>query len=1159
MPLRIEADAEPIPGYRLVERVGGGGFGEVWKAVAPGGLHKAIKIIHGNLQASEHEGEGSRLAAQELRAIKRVQSIRHPYLLSLERYDVIEGRLLIVMELADCNLWDRFRECRAQGMPGIPREELLQYMQETAEVLDMMNGQHGLQHLDIKPQNLFLIYNHVKVADFGLVKDLEGMRAEVTGGVTPVYASPETFDGVVTRYCDQYSLAIVYQELLTGVRPFNGTTAQQLLMQHLQGTPNVSPLPASDRAIIVRGLAKKPEDRFPSCLQLVKALQQLGAASANSSNSAGGHAAPAARTETPTGRPLGENRYEPAQPPPETPRTEFRVRQEPSPSMASVSVEFMPQRVAPPEVTGDGPIFPAIIIGLGQTGLLTLQRLRNEIHDTVAPVDKIPSLRLSYIDTDAEAVQKLHRQEQRSPLTADEVVGTKLNRAAHYLKPRRNGRSLIEGWFDPQLLYRIPRNPETQGIRAFGRLAYLDHYRSIVGKFREDLDACTHPDSLAQSCRQTGLSFRTNRPRVYIIANLAGGTGSGMFLDMAYTARHKMRQLGYANPEVIGLFLVPGMERAGLRGSNSIANTYAALRELNHYSLPETVFQAQYDERDGSVHDPAAPFSRIIILPAAAATEKNKSSQFEESVIPLVRMLRRELFSPWGKQLDTIRDELPKPSGFEVTTQTFASASFVWPRNAILANTLKWLAETLLMRWVTADANYLKTHVKTWLTDRWAADECGPEFVIGGLQRACEKDLGLNPDTLFVEEAQQYIPKGWFARDPDQTKVWASVGKLQQIVGMPDERAMQRQAGKLEAVVAKQAEILAREVGAKVCKIARALLEHPDYRITGAEEAINQMQTMLQLLVQQYDSLSIDLGNKANEAYYQVHHFLSGEVGRKRPSAAELAENLKLYPKWRYQSLILRQVSRIYAGIVLQLTDLHREVRYCRERLEDLILRYRARQPEKSCEPERELLPAGCDSFDQAVRSLRKSITPEDLRDIDQQIQTFIEAEFQALFSVCLSSMSMIGNLEQTIDQQARAFLQARLARPDFAEMFLHKHQTPERSAQVLKQTFERSVPALARVGSSDVGRLTLVGFPAGSHTEWFESLVKHACDQEPVRLVEHAEEILIYREFARLPLTDLPQLGPMAEDAYRVALGNSSCPPHARTDIPEWSDVEVM
>ena len=76
-------------------------------------------------------------AEQELRALKRLQSIRHPYLLSLERYDVVEGRVLIVTELADCNLWDRFRECRAQNLPGITRTELLRYMEEAAEVLDL--------------------------------------------------------------------------------------------------------------------------------------------------------------------------------------------------------------------------------------------------------------------------------------------------------------------------------------------------------------------------------------------------------------------------------------------------------------------------------------------------------------------------------------------------------------------------------------------------------------------------------------------------------------------------------------------------------------------------------------------------------------------------------------------------------------------------------------------------------------------------------------------------------------------------------------------------------------------------------------------------------------------------------------------------------------
>src|SRR2546427_4656326 len=270
MRMTLKPDWEPIPGYRLVAPLGGGGFGEVWKCEAPGGLHKAIKFVFGNLDIA---GDSGQRAEQELKALSRVKTVRHPYILSLERYDIIDGQLIIVMELADRNLWDRFRDCRSQGLAGIPREELLRYMEEAAEALDLMNIEHQLQHLDIKPQNLFLVHNHAKVADFGLVKDLEGMMASVTGGVTPVYAAPETFDGWVSRYCDQYSLAIVYQELLTGQRPFNGTSVRQLIMQHLQAAPNLSSLPIGDQAIVGRALAKNPEHRFPTCRELVQSLK----------------------------------------------------------------------------------------------------------------------------------------------------------------------------------------------------------------------------------------------------------------------------------------------------------------------------------------------------------------------------------------------------------------------------------------------------------------------------------------------------------------------------------------------------------------------------------------------------------------------------------------------------------------------------------------------------------------------------------------------------------------------------------------------------------------------------------------------------------------------------------------------------------------------
>src|SRR5262245_52286575 len=164
MALNLKPGLEPIPGYKLLSRLGGGGYGEVWQAQAPGGFFKAIKFVTGNL---DQKKDAAQPAVQELNALQRILAIRHPFILSLERYDIVTGQLLIVMELADRNLHHRFKECQANGLPGIPRDELLRYMEETAEALDFMNGQHGLQHLDIKPANLFLVQNHVKVADFG--------------------------------------------------------------------------------------------------------------------------------------------------------------------------------------------------------------------------------------------------------------------------------------------------------------------------------------------------------------------------------------------------------------------------------------------------------------------------------------------------------------------------------------------------------------------------------------------------------------------------------------------------------------------------------------------------------------------------------------------------------------------------------------------------------------------------------------------------------------------------------------------------------------------------------------------------------------------------------------------------------------------------------
>ncbi len=175
---------ESVLGYVLKERIGAGGYGEVWRAAAPGGIFKALKIIYGFHDENR--------AQRELKSLDRIKEVRHPFLLSLERIEVVDGRLVVITELAEKSLKDRFGECRARGLPGIPREELIRYLSDAADVLDFISNLHSLQHLDVKPENLLLVGGHIKVGDFGLVKDVHDATQSVMAGLTPTYAASRT-------------------------------------------------------------------------------------------------------------------------------------------------------------------------------------------------------------------------------------------------------------------------------------------------------------------------------------------------------------------------------------------------------------------------------------------------------------------------------------------------------------------------------------------------------------------------------------------------------------------------------------------------------------------------------------------------------------------------------------------------------------------------------------------------------------------------------------------------------------------------------------------------------------------------------------------------------------------------------------------------------
>src|SRR5262245_48761824 len=114
----LEPSAEPVPGYRLVQRLERGGFGEVWKAIGPGGVPNAMKFLRLD--------EGG--AAVEAGALEFMKFVNHPHLLTTFGIWHRGAYLIIGMELAECTLADRLRAAVHNQLPGIPFAELLEYM-----------------------------------------------------------------------------------------------------------------------------------------------------------------------------------------------------------------------------------------------------------------------------------------------------------------------------------------------------------------------------------------------------------------------------------------------------------------------------------------------------------------------------------------------------------------------------------------------------------------------------------------------------------------------------------------------------------------------------------------------------------------------------------------------------------------------------------------------------------------------------------------------------------------------------------------------------------------------------------------------------------------------------------------------------------------------
>lgn len=255
--------------YIIQQKLGSGGMSNVYLALDTTGGQIAIKILH---KLPTKENESSLRFQKEIRAVK---SLSHPGIVSIIDVGEINGLQYYSMDyLGGGSLRDRIEA-------GISVKESINILIKLAGALGYAHAQ-GYIHRDIKPENiLFNMLDEPVITDLGVVKSVAlDTRLTQTGiGVgTPYYMSPEQARGVEDIDCrtDIYSLGIVLYEMLIGEVPFDGDSAVSIIMRHVESPiPKLPKYLSSFQFVINRMIAKKAENRYFDCTELVEALQQL--------------------------------------------------------------------------------------------------------------------------------------------------------------------------------------------------------------------------------------------------------------------------------------------------------------------------------------------------------------------------------------------------------------------------------------------------------------------------------------------------------------------------------------------------------------------------------------------------------------------------------------------------------------------------------------------------------------------------------------------------------------------------------------------------------------------------------------------------------------------------------------------------------------------
>jgi len=713
----------------------------------------------------------------------------------------------------------------------------------------------------------------------------------------------------------------------------------------------------------------------------------------------------------------------------------------------------------------------------------------------------------------------------------------------------------------PGLLYKLARTPgAANGVRAFGRLALFDNYRLVAQRLRQEIELFLTDDSLVQADKHTKLGLRSNRPRAYILAGLAGGTGGGMFLDLAFLIRHELRQVGYLKPEVVGLFFVPPADKTSPRNT-ALGNTFAALSELHHFQAKKTRYQTAFDKSEAPVIDPEPPFARVALLPFPKALVPKEQAI---AIGRAARALYHELLTPTGRVADEVRNVYRNayPSAVP-TAQTFGLFRLSWPRPEMLAAATRRFAQRQIQRWTAKEAAHLREPIANWLTQQWEDRKLTLDAMIETLHGSVRAALREDPDRVFdafIDPLRTRTPGGKL----DAASACAVLDQLLKVVGRPDSEN-EPMPGSLHATLMAEYERLTRDTEGHLSMMAATFLEVPQFRLPGAEEAVRQIAIRLKQQVDTLEPVRAEVDKEVRGAYarlFQIIGGLSTSTGlgglsvRKSSITTEILDLLRTYSRKRLQLHVLDMCLSVYRKLLGNAPEYLREINFCRSSLADMHAALA-----KGAGPTADLggvgkliLPDGCKDLDAAADQFLAGLAPEDLLAFEQALQKDVTKKFRGLWSVCLKPVEKGPHFRELLLKRSRDFLDGKLDHSDPATVFFRYRPDDRLAEPLLGEAFDEATPDLTTLSGTKPYEINVLGLPPGPAGDRFRELASMVLPNGELTAAPLPDDICFYREYPQLDLADLPQLGDFAREAYQLMTADH--PAHARIDI-SWQVPE--